>query len=1604
MPAKQSNNHPSYEEMLKECIAEENDKTGVSRQTIKKFLASAYKINPESKMTAHFLSQSLKRGIENNVFVCPKGITGKVKLAPKKRAGSDSSESDDDKVKPKTKRVARVNQSVAPKKTVTGTTASGRKIVTTSHVNEVKKPVDSKKRTSSTTRRVAAKKTPATTAIKKATKKPATKKLTEKAANKPTAKKSTGKKPVAVKPLNGKSTTNRRSSTRKRSAPASLVDAPYLPNKSYRSSPVIEYEDMIVLSNDDRNLQSKLRGNISYELLRTEYEGHAQEISSKLARNGGELVVSLLGGDSTTHEFITGLSDLDNPPKTTLVLVPTGTANALYHSIHSSSTLDKDSIEYKLLSFNSFVSKSNNAKRLALSDVIVDDGSSRKTAHVVVSTAVHAALLHRSEELRSVDTSIERFKTAFMEVCTRWTEGRLNLNASRVFSEGAFSDKVEDITLSGPFTYLLASHIDRLEEKFVIAPHTTTEEGLSVVVVRPTRDPLVREHLEKKHYDAATQTSAKALTDVMYAAYDNGTHLNLKHSNVRMDNQFIAFPVPEVNGRRLSEITNNVQQPPSYEESLNTSETMSYYGESDTTPNTPNIHPSTSRLNYRRSFRHPQPTPPPVPARPHQYASTSAINEEFTTSVLKRNVQPLRVNKKDSNRPQPVTPISPMISDNYPSDNASLSPASVVRRPTSHSRTSSVYSMESRVEPFYGRHTDDEHDAMFNQLTIEEQEQQDLSQAIEMSKSEVSQPFSVDDNDQSTVSSHLHSAGSSIGESRQTYNTPDTTAYNTSDEHHNGVPSDVTWNQDESTFVKKERMRQHVENHNLKKWQSDMEDVTSEWHNLVSDDTLKAFGKVEIARQSVLFEFMRTEKMYYNDLHFLEEVFVPPIRDSNMIPEERRAQFVKDAVFNLSNLVANHKRGLMRIFERQNEEHPLIESVADLILRACIIWQDDYEAYIKHWPIQEATLKAEMRNNKKFADHCEACSRHPKAQRQSIIPLLQRPVFRLPRYPLLLNRMLDNTPEDHSDRENLPVAARAISDIAKSTQPGIEQSNNKVKFWEMASSLDFRLGELHDVDLLDDIRTLQHDGILFKRERSPTDLHGWHAKKVFVMDNYILITEPSQKKKTDAIRYSLTSRPIPLELCHIEEANPSPTHRTNCLLSDERRSDGSRILFTHIEPEREVHGMVLKHVGNGKEYKLYASTASERDTWKFKISEAIAIRRTFIEANKLIVSKTLTNSIFQQSVLSQADKYEKSGSNRINSASMFKWGSRNYVSLATSSGVYIGYEDDKESYRKVIGLKGVEGVTVLSQYSLMILLVEGQLYGYDLEEICPTSSRGPKRKFGRIRLCSSSEKVTYYKVGSTIGKSAIITYVSHKVLHKSTAQFFEPLPVNARLQAYQDVNRVKKPKREVWIREVMPALSLQTTGIATVLFPFPSSKHVAVIDEGVLRVLDPTNSNRMLTLPRLHGHNYQVFKDRHQARQYQLNIANISDQISRGKLKPIELFTVKSGEYIMIFDTLGLYVNEKGVPLKSANVLRWNGTVNNAAIEGNLLLLFCETFIEIRDKRTGKLSQIIRLHKDVRLASQNSLRGEDMVVVERYARSHKPYGLFDHAFKLTCNV
>jgi RHO1 GDP-GTP exchange protein 1/2 len=98
-----------------------------------------------------------------------------------------------------------------------------------------------------------------------------------------------------------------------------------------------------------------------------------------------------------------------------------------------------------------------------------------------------------------------------------------------------------------------------------------------------------------------------------------------------------------------------------------------------------------------------------------------------------------------------------------------------------------------------------------------------------------------------------------------------------------------------------------------------------------------------------------------------------PLRDSAqseapVVKSDRLRGFMQEVFFNVDAIEAHHSQMLKSLFERQREQHPLIQSVVDIILdrtpysislrRAlptsfnlgCLLFRDDYEAYIKHYP------------------------------------------------------------------------------------------------------------------------------------------------------------------------------------------------------------------------------------------------------------------------------------------------------------------------------------------------------------------------------------------------------------------------------------------------------------------------------------------------------------------------------------------------------------------------------------------------------------------------------------------------------------------------------
>ncbi|KAF7986494.1 hypothetical protein HWV62_31305 [Athelia sp. TMB] len=249
----------------------------------------------------------------------------------------------------------------------------------------------------------------------------------------------------------------------------------------------------------------------------------------------------------------------------------------------------------------------------------------------------------------------------------------------------------------------------------------------------------------------------------------------------------------------------------------------------------------------------------------------------------------------------------------------------------------------------------------------------------------------------------------------------------------------------------------------LAKFQADdLPDRDEEWHKIVPKEAREALGDREVQRQSVLFEVFKSERDYVHDMELIEEVFANPLRiaDPPIIPQDRLQGFLSEVFWNLRDILVHHKRMLGALFARQRDQHPLVQSVADIILDTSLLWRNEYESYIKHYPLAEARHRAELKRSEAYRDFIQRCSQDPRIRKRDLITFLSRPVTRLPRLSLLLGQVHKLTDPDHPDLETLPLLLTILSDFIKSTQPGILAAESKVKFWDLGESLKYQKGEI----------------------------------------------------------------------------------------------------------------------------------------------------------------------------------------------------------------------------------------------------------------------------------------------------------------------------------------------------------------------------------------------------------------------------------------------------------------------------------------------------------------------------------------------------------------
>lgn len=233
----------------------------------------------------------------------------------------------------------------------------------------------------------------------------------------------------------------------------------------------------------------------------TEATYGAKRIGANFAADAtGPLTVVVVGGDGTVHELLEGMASGPHIHPVSLVVVPTGTANALYASYCRPDLGTDDTWRWK--SIDAFLAHAQ-PRPLTMLDVDVS-GHAPHLACVVASHALHAAILRDSESLRTEHPGLERFKMAAEQNSTRWCDATVQLTTPAQKYDprtAAFVAVPEDETvLDGPFLYMNAMVVDRLEPEFVPAPFAVCGDPelqrpptqMDVVIVRPMRSPTLK--------------------------------------------------------------------------------------------------------------------------------------------------------------------------------------------------------------------------------------------------------------------------------------------------------------------------------------------------------------------------------------------------------------------------------------------------------------------------------------------------------------------------------------------------------------------------------------------------------------------------------------------------------------------------------------------------------------------------------------------------------------------------------------------------------------------------------------------------------------------------------------------------------------------------------------------------------------------------------------------------------------------------------------------------------------------------------------------------------------------------------------------------------
>jgi len=260
------------------------------------------------------------------------------------------------------------------------------------------------------------------------------------------------------------------------------------------------------------------------------------------------------------------------------------------------------------------------------------------------------------------------------------------------------------------------------------------------------------------------------------------------------------------------------------------------------------------------------------------------------------------------------------------------------------------------------------------------------------------------------------------------------------------------------------------------------------------------------SRQKIRGEIMDTERKYVGALRLLDEVYLSALAE--LEGKEKSygltPQTIQALEMNVKTLVALHGKMLGDLENTESVEIPRVLNVYADLMKIYITYLNGYQECLK-------ILTELKQKNKKFAELIEGIN-EVLGQKGTLVlgDYMIMPVQRVPRYVLLLQELIKNSSESHTQWDNMQSSLKKFKEIASSINEGQRSMENALKLMQLSNLLK---KVPKDFDLVKPSRKLIKEGVVIITEtgtkKSNSDSDKQH--NIYLFNDIVMLTSTEKQ-------------------------------------------------------------------------------------------------------------------------------------------------------------------------------------------------------------------------------------------------------------------------------------------------------------------------------------------------------------------------------------------------------------------------------------------------------------------------------------------------------------